>query len=636
MTADPIREGVGHIAWVDDLAWMESMKGKAWSRFLEAEQKHWQDRIQQPRIQEKVPVFVRQIQAAEHHSKTQLFATEGNEVWIGVEGRFSYSWSWDSAKWGPSQDSGVAVDLDARSGGHLWTIEETNNGGQLYKLQYRNRETGLKRWSHAGVGPFVAVVGDRVVAVEAKKKLVYWRVVSWDAMTGSEYRVEYEEHDSSVNLELYRCSKNTAFILRQRGGFQQLLRITEKGISPVTDASGKLRTHVIGDSPGGWLQWQNGWESKGVMRAYKLPSFKHWNPQSFSLRLGLLVCHSFGERSIWSLSQNQPPRLLWRGFGTVQFDPWSGPMVCICPIATTPLWKSVRSLCELKEWGRVNTRHVQRYTVRSADGAIVPYLLVRHPSPSLVCHKKGARGLLVIAYSAYGMPTSLSTDRWTPLLESGWTLCFGMFRGGGDGSPAWAQEGRLTGRKCVLEDAFAVVKAARALTGIAANCTFLYGRSAGGLWVGGLAALFPRGNLFGGIYMEVPYLDVLRTTSNPTLPLTEVESEEFGRADQSIVDFEGMLKWSPMELLKEGGAPNLFQIVRSGDDDVSVFPYEPAKWILRSRGPVARSSSTAYFILEADQGHFSPGARGVEQNAIDAAVLDSWVEEIGAACGSGL
>ena len=115
--------------------------------------------------------------------------------------------------------------------------------------------------------------------------------------------------------------------------------------------------------------------------------------------------------------------------------------------------------------------------------------------------------------------------------------------------------------------------------------------------------------------MEVPYLDVLRTTTNRALPLTNIETDEFGLPEQRLSDFASILKWSPMELIPQKGIPGIWQIVRTSLNDSEVFAYESAKWIARSK------NSEAFLVVEDGQGHFVPGLRGIIQQAEDLAVL---------------
>jgi protease II len=137
--------------------------------------------------------------------------------------------------------------------------------------------------------------------------------------------------------------------------------------------------------------------------------------------------------------------------------------------------------------------------------------------------------------------------------------------------------------------------------------------------VGGLVAKHPKGDLAAGAYMEVPYLDVLRTITKRTLPLTDIETDEFGLPEQRISDFASALEWSPMELLADiRGAVKMWQIVRTGLNDSEVFAYESAKWVERCGG-------SAYLAIEDGQGHFVSGAVGLRQQAADLAIVDSFL-----------
>jgi hypothetical protein len=629
MTAEPVREGVSHLRWVDSLAWMERMSGTQWRNFVDAERRHWEEGTLG--LEVRAAEFEQRIRSTEAAGGAQLFRAAGGEVAIAAHGTMAYSWRYREESYGVTRE---CADLDAIKGGHVWAVRADSEGKEQYTVEYYFK--GRKIWSHRGVGPFVAVLGKRVYCIESKNSLVYWRLVSWSAASGKDRRVHYEEHDPRVNLSLSRCGSNggkSALLLREAGGAMDLAWITEDGaLLRRTVGGGKI---IVGDIAQGWFEWawsarEKGggrWEQKGWLMGWKCPPLKLWNPEWFSWARGILVCIAHGERSIWRVSRNEPARCIWRGLASMLADPWDGPMMRIQQPGAPTVWWNMDHGAEmgntfpLAQNPAKCLQIAERFTVRSHDGTHIPYVIVYYGS---LGHTK-PRGLLVIGYSAYGLPTGYGTARWQPLLDLGWAICIGMFRGGGDHSPAWAEAGRRTGRERTLQDAVTVVEAAQKRCKVGADKTVLYGRSAGGLWVGGVAALYPRGTLCKGIYMEVPYLDVLRTTSNPALPLTQIETEEFGRADLRISDFEGMLKWSPMELLGEDGAPRLYQLVRSGENDQEVFAYEPAKWILRSRGPLKRSSSNAYFILEPRQGHFASGDRGKAALAIDAALIDSWV-----------
>jgi protease II len=114
--------------------------------------------------------------------------------------------------------------------------------------------------------------------------------------------------------------------------------------------------------------------------------------------------------------------------------------------------------------------------------------------------------------------------------------------------------------------------------------------------------------------MEVPYLDVLRTTTNRSLPLTDIEADEFGLPARDISEFVDITRWSPMERVPAEGLPAAFQIVRTALNDSQVYAYESVKW-------VTRCGKSAFLAVEAGQGHFASGSKNREQQAQDLAVL---------------
>ncbi len=125
--------------------------------------------------------------------------------------------------------------------------------------------------------------------------------------------------------------------------------------------------------------------------------------------------------------------------------------------------------------------------------------------------------------------------------------------------------------------------------------------------VGACVARNPGGELFGIAYTEVPYVDVLKTASNPGLPLTEYEYEEFGDPLHKIQDFEALLRLSPIHALSEKGAPGVAVLTRAGVRDMQVYAYESVKWVEALRGSDGKGEEKLVFI-DSDSGHFTRGA----------------------------
>jgi oligopeptidase B len=152
--------------------------------------------------------------------------------------------------------------------------------------------------------------------------------------------------------------------------------------------------------------------------------------------------------------------------------------------------------------------------------------------------------------------------------------------------------------------------------------TAVFGRSAGGYIIGSTVARNPNGALFKVAYTEVPYVDVLRTASNPELPLTQYEYMEFGNPREVIADFEAILEIAPIESLGPHGAPGVFVLCRASENDTNVYAYESVKWIdaLRGNGVVATAENKILFVTS-EQGHVVNGMEQHFERAEDFLVL---------------
>jgi len=235
----------------------------------------------------------------------------------------------------------------------------------------------------------------------------------------------------------------------------------------------------------------------------------------------------------------------------------------------------------------------------------------------------------MIGYGAYGMPTSAGyvKSRWAPLVESGWAIGYTFLRGGGDHTESWAKAGRLEGRTHTVDDFVALVQAAQTYLQIVPSKTVLYGRSAGGLLMGESLRRYPSGSLMKAVYAEVPYVDELRTTSNDELPLTTLETNEFGNSMIRLEDFIQVGLLSPADSAAVLQTPTVLVLARSAIHDSQVFTYESVKWIRRLRANQGAKDAPKLCIIEKDQGHFTPPDATVKQWSLDCAILDAWIEK---------
>jgi pimeloyl-ACP methyl ester carboxylesterase len=164
--------------------------------------------------------------------------------------------------------------------------------------------------------------------------------------------------------------------------------------------------------------------------------------------------------------------------------------------------------------------------------------------------------------------------------------------------------------------------------GIEPAKTALYGRSAGGLLVA--AVLNESPGLVGALYMESPYVDAMRTMTNPKFPLTVLESKEFG-AGTNPTDVISLGAWSPMERIPSEGYPGVFMVARTDMADLEVYPYEVLKYITRARGEGSRGEGSRgegsrgqpkLLSITTDKGHFTTDQ---ETRAEDLALLDKYI-----------
>ena len=149
--------------------------------------------------------------------------------------------------------------------------------------------------------------------------------------------------------------------------------------------------------------------------------------------------------------------------------------------------------------------------------------------------------------------------------------------------------------------------------------------------MGSIVSRFPDGQLVGAAFTEVPYVDVLRTTSNPDLPLTKGEYKEFGNPKDHVLEFKELMSVSPINTLPPDGAPGVFVMSHVGLLDRQVYAYESFKWIQKLRGRESPSDldlhpKGKYVTFERKEAHQYKPDHMPRFRAIDFSILDAWVE----------
>ena len=586
---------IGFLKWSDPLAWMETMRGPRWNTVLRNEGKRFQDACKTlivPSEKENLQKELVYSSSLEKRESTTL-----GKVEFTIITQMAIEWKTDLISLRSARDIAIYNN-------NVWEVSDAGKGAEAYEISYWKYSSKKPVWTHKGVGPQVLVLHDRCYFLEAKKSLWYYRLVSVDAATGGDRKVIYEEQNPRWNLGLVRGG----YMVRENSGLQEAFLIERGGLRNL----GVQGFFVLGQGRNYLATVGRGtdrWQGHGSLVKWKLPRD---TPESISVGRGLLVTRTHGERSLWKCGAHEP-RLLLRGLYQIQFND----LLENAPIIFTIPGTGRVSIQIEKEKPVIPLLPSYAFASRRFTARHVSYIVVQRGAVS--------KGLLVVGYGAYGMSTQLNTARWYPLLMRGWTVVFALVRGGGDHTMAWADAARTWRRECAINDFEDVIRDAQAFTGISPKKTVVYGRSAGGILIGSLAAKYGT-QLFGTVYGEVPYLDVLRTTTNPSLPLTEMEYEEFGNPAEKLVDLATLARISPVDRIPERGLPGLRVLLRTGENDQEVLPYEPMKWIRRARG--GRDDSEKLLAYSEDEGHFVAGTSLLDERATDLAILLAWQQKM--------
>ncbi len=256
----------------------------------------------------------------------------------------------------------------------------------------------------------------------------------------------------------------------------------------------------------------------------------------------------------------------------------------------------------------------ERIFAQAPDGVEVPISIV-YPKDT---PRDGSSPMLLYGYGSYGMTMDpgFSSDRLS-LLERGFVYAIAHVRGGGELGKPWHDDGKLLRKKNTFSDFIACSEYLIDRCYTSADRLTILGGSAGGLLVG--AVLNMRPDLFHAAIAKVPFVDVLNTMLDPSLPLTIVEYEEWGNPeDKQYYDY--IRSYSPYDNVEPKPYPTL--LITAGLNDPRVSYWEPAKWAARLR---ALKTDRNVLLLKTNMGtgHFGPSGRydRLRETAFDYAFL---------------
>jgi oligopeptidase B len=264
-----------------------------------------------------------------------------------------------------------------------------------------------------------------------------------------------------------------------------------------------------------------------------------------------------------------------------------------------------------------NRYRTERLWATAPDGARVPISIVAPSGQPL----DGTAPCVLYGYGAYDLTSdpSFSIPRLN-LLERGVSFAIAHVRGGGELGRGWYEQGRMEHKVNTFTDFLAVAIHLVESGWTRPDTLVARGASAGGLLMGAVANLRP--DLWRAIVAEVPFVDVVTTMSDTTLPLTVTEWEEWGDPVHDPEAYKRMLGYSPYDNVEAASYPAMF--VTAGLNDPRVGYWEPAKWVAKLRS-VGAGRPGRPLLLRTELGAGHQGSTGRYDRWRDEARVQAFV-----------
>lgn len=562
MTGIPVRD-TKFAKWLDEDAWMERMTGPKWSAVLNEEATLVKSYTNKPEVKK----FIKE--SAEFYKKYDGLVILYNTDNLVIEqvNNFFKRW-WFQSLPNDRHDSRDVIE----SNNCAYSTVDIKDGQEYFELQKWSGNN--LEFKFSPVGPDIAIVNKTLYYLGVKNKLQYYELWQCD-LSGKNRKCIYREKSPEVNLALHRLDDGRVLLS--------------------TENSQEFTYYSLPD----------------LKKTSKYSNKADWAWKS----MNLIITKSHGKKILYRGSK----KLIEIEAGQILVDPYAvhlGKKQCsiyvITPTETSKYNLTSNTL--IPQDSIKDDLTMKRIKGVSTDGTIVYGILT---------YKHKPKHLFAIGYGAYGMESNTGpvNTRWGPLVNNDWAILYTFIRGGGDHDEAWAKAGRVDGRHKTIQDFEALVRSTQNIMNIKPSNTVIYGRSAGGLLMGGCLVNHPHGSLMTGVYAEVPYVDELRTTTNADLPLTNLEHNEFGNPTQRLEDFISVALLSPADTALILKTPDIFVLTRTAEFDSQVFAYEPVKWIRRLR----QGGGQKLCIVEKDQGHFTPPDTTMQQWATDCALINFMV-----------
>lgn len=244
---------------------------------------------------------------------------------------------------------------------------------------------------------------------------------------------------------------------------------------------------------------------------------------------------------------------------------------------------------------------VERLNAPAPDGELVPVTVLRRRSTPV----DGSAPVLLYGYGSYGspIPASFSTNRLS-LVDRGWIYAIAHVRGGSDKGWNWFLTARRMTKKNTFTDFIAAAEHLISRNYARAGNIVAEGRSAGGMLMGAINNMRP--DLWAGVIGGVPFVDVINTMSDTSLPLTPPEWPEWGNPIEDPEAYDYMMSYSPYDQVAPRAYPAV--LATGGLSDPRVTYWEPEKWVAKLR-PATTSGKPILLKINMEAGHAGSSGR---------------------------
>jgi oligopeptidase B len=243
----------------------------------------------------------------------------------------------------------------------------------------------------------------------------------------------------------------------------------------------------------------------------------------------------------------------------------------------------------------------KRLYAKAPDGAEVPITLLMKKDVKA----NGRAPMMLYGYGAYGIPMDAGFSiRTRSLVDRGWIWAIAHIRGGSEKGWGWFLDGRKDKKKNTFTDFIACAEHLIQQNYCAPGRIVAYGGSAGGMLVGAIANMRPE--LWAGVIGAVPFVDVLNTMSDTTLPLTPPEWPEWGNPLKDAAAYDYIASYSPYDNVAAKPYPPV--LATGGLSDPRVTYWEPSKWIAKLRTHTT-SGNPVLLKINMEAGHGGASGR---------------------------